>query len=644
MADFIALAVTGFERHMALEEAKRANKAKSGFLASMSHEIRTPMNAILGITEILVQNEHLPADIREGLDRIYTSCDLLLGIINEILDLSRIEAGKMEIVPAQYSTASMLNDSIQLNLVRLGEKPIEFLIDVCENTPVNLIGDEMRIKQILNNMLSNAIKYTESGKITLSVTTELRPGYEEQLTLVLSVRDTGCGMTKAQLDRVFDEYSRFERNQENFIEGTGLGLAITQRLLRLMGGEIYVESTPGVGSLFVARFPQQTVECDVLGKETASKLSNFEYTANTCRDRRKSVRDYMPYGSVLIVDDVETNRFVAAGLMKLFKLQIETVDSGIKAIDIIKSGKVYDIVFMDHMMPEMDGIEVTGRLRELGYEAPIVALTANVVAGQTDVFLQNGFNDVVAKPIDIRLLTYVLNRFIRDKQPPEVIEAARQMQINETSTDGSDGKSGGAVNAAHAHIAGKLLRKRVAGLDVAKGLDRYNNDVETYLGILTSYANTIDTLLNEIENFSEYKLPYYIIKVHGIKGASYDIYANPTGKVAERLEEAAENSDFEYIRKNNRKFIKATRKFILSIKDTLLDVGAESLSAKKDKPDSELLSKLISACEVYDMDGISSVMTEIEKHQYSSDDGLVNWLREKVKQMSFSEIIEKLSG
>jgi len=412
------------------DAALAASLAKSSFLANMSHEIRTPMNAILGVTEILIQYESLPSEIEEGLGKIYSSCDLLLGIINDILDFSKIEAGKLDIMPAEYKLASMINDSVQLNMMRIGSKPIEFELNLNEDVLSNLTGDEIRIKQILNNMLSNAFKYTEAGKVILTVETEhpANPTPDDRVTLVLKVQDTGMGMTKQQLAKLFEEYARFNQDKNNTVEGTGLGLAITQRLLSLMNGEINVESEPGVGSLFVVRLPQVYVDSETIGKELAENLRKFRLNYMTQKKWGQISRDPMPYGRVLVVDDVETNIYVAAGLMKLYRLQIDTAMSGQEAISKIEKGNIYDIIFMDHMMPEMDGIEAAEKIRAMGYGHPIVALTANAVAGQADIFLNNGFDDFISKPIDIRQLNIVLNKLIRDKQPQEVIEAARKLK------------------------------------------------------------------------------------------------------------------------------------------------------------------------------------------------------------------------
>ncbi|MCL2026807.1 MAG: response regulator, partial [Leptospirales bacterium] len=285
-------------------ETEMTSKAKSAFLANMSHEIRTPMNAIWGITEILMQDGTLPQEAKDGLGRIYNSCILLLGIINDILDLSKIEAGKLDITPTPYNFASLINDSIQLNIMRRGDKPIEFEVQIDENIPAKLIGDEIRIKQILNNLLSNAFKYTETGKVVLSGTFEQGDNTENG-TLILSILDTGHGMTKEQVNKLFDEYSRFTQGSERTIEGTGLGMAITRHLLNLMRGSIFVESEPGKGSLFTVRLPQGMVDAEVLGAELADnfrQLRMMNYMSNG--KGSQVVREKIPYGSVLIVDDV----------------------------------------------------------------------------------------------------------------------------------------------------------------------------------------------------------------------------------------------------------------------------------------------------------------------------------------------------
>jgi signal transduction histidine kinase/DNA-binding NarL/FixJ family response regulator len=411
----------------AKEQAIQANKDKSSFLAKMSHEIRTPMNAILGITEMQLQNETLSPEMQESLDKVYNSSYLLLGIINDILDLSKIEAGKLELTLAKYDVASLINDTIHLCAMRYDSKAIEFILQVDENVPSYLLGDELRIKQILNNLLSNAFKYTNNGHVSLMVTVDLPESQNGTMTLVFRVSDTGQGMTAEQIGKLFDEYTRFNTEANRTVEGAGLGMSITKHLINLMKGRISVESEPGKGSVFTIWLPQKTVEAGVLGKETVDNLRQFRLgKATQMKKAPQIVREYMPYGRILVVDDIDTNLYVARGLMTPYALSIETSTSGFEAIKKINDGSVYDIIFMDHYMPKMDGIETAKIMRELGYKNPIIALTANALTGQAESFLSNGFDGFISKPIDIRQLNEILNKFVRDRYPSEVVEAARR--------------------------------------------------------------------------------------------------------------------------------------------------------------------------------------------------------------------------
>jgi signal transduction histidine kinase/CheY-like chemotaxis protein len=415
------------ELHNAKEQAETANRVKSDFLARMSHEIRSPLNAILGITEMQLEKEGLPPDTVESLEKVNNSGHMLLNIINDILDLSKIESGKMELAPANYEVASVINDTVHLNLVRFESKPITFSLKVDENVPAKLIGDDLRIKQILNNILSNAFKYTDSGKVDMSVSADAAvPG--GTITLVFRVSDTGRGMTQDQINKVFDDYARFNAVANRQIEGTGLGMSITKRFIELMKGEITVESELGKGSAFTIRIPQGYVDSEVLGREGAANLQQLHIDRKAGNKRTSVVREYMPYGKVLVVDDMEPNLYVAKGLLGPYGLSIDTSSNGPEAIEKIKSGQIFDIIFMDHYMPEMDGMETTRIIRELGYKEPIIALTANALVGQVKIFLENGFDGFISKPIDTRQLNSMLNKFIRDKYPAETVEAARQLK------------------------------------------------------------------------------------------------------------------------------------------------------------------------------------------------------------------------
>jgi len=400
----------------AKSEAEEASRSKSNFLAMMSHEIRTPLNAIIGVAQIELQKEDLPQEYTAALEKINNSGNGLLGIINDILDLSKIETGRLELNPVEYDIPSLINDSVQLNIVRIGSKQIDFKLDIDENLPVLLYGDELRLKQILNNLLSNAFKYTEKGFVKLSISHKAEG---EEVILSFAVEDTGQGMKPEDKERLFSEYLRFNAEANRITEGTGLGLSITKKLADMMDGSIKAVSEYGKGSTFTVTVRQKAVECGVIGPEVAERLRSFKFAGDRHTARLQITRKPMPYGSVLLVDDVEINLYVAEGLLALYELKVEMADSGFAAIEKVNSGKTYDIIFMDHMMPKMDGMETTRRLRAYGYNGVIVALTANALAGNDEMFMRNGFDGFISKPIDIHELDVILGKFIRDRHPEE---------------------------------------------------------------------------------------------------------------------------------------------------------------------------------------------------------------------------------
>ena len=387
-----------------VEISKEANAAKDRFLAQMSHELRTPITAVLGISEIQMQNKGNAPETGEAFSKIYSSSTALLGIVNDILDISRIEAGKMEIVAVSYEVENFMNDAAHMNMVYLTSKAIEFKVTIDPQIPRVLEGDVLRLRQIISNMLSNAFKYTEKGKVQFVVKTV---PYEEEgyVNLRLTIQDTGQGMSEAQVARIFTGYERFHERSKPFTAGTGLGMPITKNLVELMGGTMEIHSDLDRGTTVVIQVPQKVMSKEVIGEDKPQTVDETK--------RPKVTPIPMPHGSVMVVDDVTANVFVARGLLGLYKIKnIKTFNNGAEALEHIREGASYDLILMDQMMPEMDGVETTRRIRALGYTKPIIAFTANALVGQEAYFLENGFDGFISKPIQTTHLHELLCRFI----------------------------------------------------------------------------------------------------------------------------------------------------------------------------------------------------------------------------------------
>jgi signal transduction histidine kinase/DNA-binding response OmpR family regulator len=570
------------EASEARELAEKNSYYKSNFLATVSHEIRTPMNAIMGISEIQLQKGNLLPEMDEAFSKIYESGDILLDIINDILDLSKIEAGKLELAPFEYDLLSMINDTAQVNTLRYEGKPIQLIINVDENAPLELFGDEFRIKQVLNNILSNAFKYTNNGKIEFFVSSEPVDAEDGHVILVFRVVDTGQGMTEDQVNKLFDEYTRFNAEANRTTVGVGLGMSIAKRLIDLMSGEIFVESEPGKGSVFIVRLPQKKTGPAVCGPESVEKLRNFSFHSTEILKKTQSMREFMPYGSVLVVDDVESNLFVIKSMLDLYGIKTETVTSGFDAIEKVKNGKVYDIVFMDHMMPKMDGIEAVKIMREMGYTNSIVALTANALIGRKKMFLQNGFDGFTSKPIDSRELNLILNEFIRNKKPPEVVETARKEQQEK-------------------NLKNKEPQQKPPN----------KSDVEKFfIRDAKNAVNVLESLAAKIHDPGEEEIRLYTITVHGMKSALANIGEKELSGIALKLEQAGRDRNTKVMSAETPAFIKALQSLIEKLKPVEENKGLknsnEDLSFLHDK-----LLKLKAACMAFDNDGVETILYDL---------------------------------
>jgi signal transduction histidine kinase/CheY-like chemotaxis protein/HPt (histidine-containing phosphotransfer) domain-containing protein len=624
-----------------------ASEAKTGFLARMSHEMRTPLTAIIGLSDLSLETGQLNEENTENLEKIYNAGKTLLSTVNDILDISKIEAGKLEIVPSEYETSSMLNDTITQNIMRIGEKPIKFILSINENLPTRLCGDDLRVKQILNNLLSNAFKYTLGGTVELGVNCEREA---DTIWMTAKVSDTGKGIRPEDMEKLFINYTQVDTKVNHHIEGTGLGLSITKKLTEMMGGTITVESEYGKGSTFTAKFQQQFVTDAVIGADAVNSLKNFRYSDHKRRNSLHPERINLSYARVLVVDDVSINLDVARGMMKPYRMHINCVTSGQEAINAIRAEKVrYNAIFMDHMMPEMDGIETVKRIREeIGTEyaktIPIIALTANAIIGNEKMFLSNGFQDFLSKPIEPINLDEVIQKWVRDKEYEKTLAVNRQINVDgQTFLDKRSGKErrGGDRRSGFDR---RVFGRGVSGLDIGKGLKRFNGDNDSYVEILRSFTKNILSLLDTVTKVDKENLANYAITVHGMKSSARGIGADSMGNKAEALEKAAKENDYDFVIANNAPFIEEAKKLASNLNDMLNKMTPKITKPKKDRPDSEALNKLLIACKALDIDKADAVMAELEAWDYESDDGLVAWLRENVSQLNFVPITEKLSA
>ena len=412
--EFAKLNETMAQLEEARDKAQKANLSKSRFLANMSHEIRTPVNAIVGLNELIIR-ESEDENVRSYANDVQLASNSLLSIINDILDISRIESGKMEIVEAQYDVGAMVDETCKLMIQRAKAKKLEFSV-ICENTvPKYLIGDEVRIRQVFINLMTNAIKYTKEGSVIVRVKWQEDAENEEMIKLLLSVEDTGVGIAKENHDSLFSSYERFDEEKNKGIEGTGLGLSISKQLVELMHGEIGVYSELDKGSLFYVELPQRKVNEEVIG----TYLDDINSLKDDIREYRALFK--APDARLLVVDDVKANLIVMKGLLKETEVRVDVAESGKECIKLCQKNN-YDIIFLDHMMPDMDGIDTLKVLKSedfgLSSGTVIIALTANAIAGAREEYLELGFDGYLSKPIN----AVELERAVMDNLPKNIIK------------------------------------------------------------------------------------------------------------------------------------------------------------------------------------------------------------------------------
>jgi len=680
--------ITDITKQLRTETAELANRAKSEFLARMSHDIRTPMNAIMGMAELGLR-EDMPDKVREYTRTIKQAGANLMSILNDILDYTKIESGSLEIFTEEYTFSSLINDVVNIIKVRTDDTPIDFIVNIDSNIPNMLVGDVVRLRQIMLSILTNAEKFTDEGFVSLTISGEVEG---DNVNFEIAIQDSGRGIKEEDMEDLFKEFTQFDTKHNKSIEGTGLGLAITYNLVKLMGGDIQVSSMYGLGSIFTITLPQRIQshepmcvinnldEINVLVYElretnaeavahalneldvrykTVSTLSEFhnelengqyshvfvanalygefkrEYGAKKAnietedeaknesakivlitefgeeaadseyfgilnnpiyclpvadilndvdrwgglhsqRSINKSAGFTAPEARVLIVDDISTNLKVAEGLLLPYKMQIDLCESGAKAIEAVKL-KCYDLILMDHMMPAMDGVEATACIRGLNIvcqtdckNVPIIALTANAVFGTKEMFLQNGLDDFLSKPIDIVKLNSILEKWIPKDKQKEPIKAWRN------NYDGNN-----------------KLDISIDGIDVDKGIVMTGGRADRYLQVLKTFYENGRQLQKEIKSCMENDdMKLYMIHVHALKSASGSVGATELSIVADSLELAAKNEDTAFIQANNPDLLQRLEILLNNVYPVVSEEAPVAKTELDKTTISELLNKL----------------------------------------------------
>ncbi|MBR3306477.1 MAG: response regulator [Lachnospiraceae bacterium] len=582
--NFVILMIYNRKLSEAADQANQANEAKSLFLSTMSHDIRTPMNAILGLNEMVLR-ESRDENIIGYSESIRTAGNTLLGLINDILDFSKIEAGRMDIINVDYSFASALNDLVNMIQKKAEDKGLVINIDVDSSIPSILHGDEIRIKQVITNILSNAVKYTKEGSVTFSAGFEKSADKPDTIILKISVADTGIGIKPEDMDRLFRAFERIEEKRNRNIEGTGLGMTIAQSFLAMMGSRLQVSSVYGEGSVFSFDLEQKVVDWEPVG--------DYEEAFRRSLKERRNYREKFtaPLARVLVVDDTPVNLTVFTSLLKRTKININTADSGDEAVVMYKN-KDYDVIFLDHMMPEKDGIETLAEMRALkgtpNDETPIICLTANAVSGMREMYIKAGFDDYITKPIDPdRLESMLLQYLPKDKIMPASDEDEEEDCV----------------------LPDFLCH--LDAVDTDAGLARCGS-AKSYLETLKVCIESAARNADEIERFrAAGDIRNTTVKVHALKSTSRVIGALELGDLAERLEDAGNAGDTETLDRELPELLMQYRKLAeeLAPLNEADDDGEDERPLITPEELQEVYGKLSAFCDDFDYD---CVVDEVE--------------------------------
>ena len=592
----------------ALNEERRrandANAAKTAFLTSMSHEIRTPINAVLGMDEMILR-ESREDDIRSYALDIQTAGNTLLALINEILDFSKIEEGRMEILPTRYELSSVIFDLVNMIRIRAEKKGLKFRIAVEENIPHLLYGDEIRIKQIISNLLTNAVKYTEKGNIELTLS--YRKVSADDIMLIVKVSDTGIGMKPEDIEKMFAPFARLEESRNRSIEGTGLGMSIVKQLLAMMSSKLEVKSEYGSGSEFSFELRQRVEKWVPIGNITE------KYQSDKVQEYKYKELFHAPDARILVVDDMEINIEVIKRLLKKTEIQIDTATSGPEAIQKVEKND-YDVIFIDHMMPEMDGIETLKRMQEKIEKVPVcVALTANAVMGAREMYLSAGFADYMSKPVVGKELEELLKEYI----PREKVDTSYVEYEEEKRTDLPD----------------------IPGISIKDGV-KFCGSEESFKSILNTFHRTYKQNSDKIrEYFDKEDWQNYTIKVHALKSSARIIGASGLSGIAARLEEAGKNGELDLIRQETGVLLKEYEE--LDKRLVFMDRNSDSLMEITESMRKDAFNTIIEVAGSMDIGMLENILKDLKGYRLSDTDiEAVKDIENRLMELDWDGIID----